>query len=152
MEAVLQYLDHFSLPEDRLPPPELDHAPGPSGSEVPSSASGANGPPGPTAAGEPRATTTIDSLLVSAREIWGYDEEMTLTDVVVRLSVDVGKLARIARGATKDPPGQRERELAFGNIILSMIRWAHVVGLNPNHCVAHALGTQEKFARENPAR
>src|SRR5512132_2178886 len=45
--------------------------------------------------------TDLHYLRDLGREIWG-PEKLSLEGVVVRLGVDLGKLARIARGATKD--------------------------------------------------
>lgn len=48
-----------------------------------------------------RVFTDLHYLRDLGRDIWG-SERLSLEGVVVRLSVDVGKLARIARGADKD--------------------------------------------------
>jgi hypothetical protein len=87
------------------------------------------------------------------RAIWGQDR-LTLEGVVVRLSVDLGKLARIARGADKDAALQTNEELAtdMGNIIFSMIRWCDDLGLDPAYCVGLAIVRQTKFVTENKRR
>ena len=169
LQALREFLDAcapgFRMPpvavpylraEDLAPPPAAEQPAlvGPTGPEIPDlpAAPGANGPVGPTA---PYDAHSVSALLRCARGIWG-PESLAVRDVVVRLGVDFGKLARLARGATKDIRSAAEHtaelEAAFGNIIFSMIRWADSVGLDVHRCIARAIETQEKFARANPER
>lgn len=96
---------------------------------------------------------TLTGLLNRARVIWGPDK-LSLAGVVVRLSVDLGKLARIARGADKDAALQTtdELETTMGNVIFSMIRWCDDLGLEPVRCVERAIECQKKFVKGNESR
>lgn len=95
------------------------------------------------------------SLLIAARTIWG-PHKLTLPEVIVRLSVNVGKLARLARGADKDrlPPAERQRalNLEFGQLVFSLIRWADDVGAHLEDGVRLAIAAQLEFAKYNSAR
>ena len=71
---------------------------------------------------------------------------------MIRLGVDYGKLARLARGATKDSKDSADLKDAFGNIIFSMLRWADDLGLDPGECVARAILVHARFVKENPVR
>jgi hypothetical protein len=97
----------------------------------------------------------LKTLLSRTREIWGTDP-LSLTDIIVRLSVNVGKLARLARGATKDQLEAKLHadalELAMGHVIVSMVRWTDDAGVRIGVAVERALGAQAKFARENKDR
>jgi len=131
LRAVIDYLELYCPP------------PGPLGPDMRPLPAGANGParaPGPM---------TIHGLRDCARTIWG-PPELSLQDIVIRLGVDYGKLARLARGATKDPTSREDLEAAFGNVIFSMIRWADDLGLDPVACVTRAITVQLKFVAENP--
>lgn len=92
-------------------------------------------------------------VLRRARQIWG-PQRLSLSEIVVRLMVNVGKLARFARAADKDLAYVSDDGLAtaMGNIIVSMIRWCDDLGLQPDRCIKLALDCQEKFARENVHR
>lgn len=97
--------------------------------------------------------TDLHYLRDLGREIWGPDR-LTIEGVVVRLGVDLGKLARIARGADKDADLQTSDELAtaMGNVIFSMIRWCDDLGLDPVDCVWRAIDRQRVFAHNNERR
>lgn len=93
------------------------------------------------------------ALLVQGRQIWG-SYKYTLDEVVVRLMVGVGDLARASRdGNPVDPPAWR-REVAkeLGNVILSTIRWIDDLGLDPLECLDLAIEAQEKFAKSGRPR
>ncbi len=97
-------------------------------------------------------TYTIASLVIAGRHIWGI-KRLTLAEITIRMTVNVGKLARCARGATKDKPlGEHDRKLALGHIIVSTIRWADDLHLDPDECVKLALEQQCVFAAANPER
>jgi|SRR6185369_16449761 len=95
----------------------------------------------------------LSHMLELGREIWGPDK-LSLEGIVVRLGVDLGKLARIARGADKDRQMLSADELgtAMGNIVFSMVRWCDDLGLDPVRCVELAVERQQKFAKENKNR
>lgn len=99
-------------------------------------------------------TYTLELLQKKGREIWGKDEKMTIQEVVIRLGVNFGKLARFARGATKDRSAESvenlEREL--GNTIFSLIRWTQSLGCDLKRSIDLAIEAQERFARENQER
>lgn len=145
LKTVIDYIDeeHEMRGSGNPFPP-----PGPVGPAESPDASGANGAAGGL---EARKQYSVEEMLVSARLIWG-PERLSVADVVVRLGVDYGKLARCARAATKDNTSVAELELCFGNIIFSMIHWADSLGLDVHQCVERASGVQARFAIENPKR
>jgi hypothetical protein len=129
--------------------------------------------------GVSRATkphVTLRTLLRRARSI--FPERLDAAGVLVRLTVDVGKLARYVRGATKDTVrcsctdgpvvgvadadcprcygtgrhSSLDLALIMGNLLFSTIRWCDDLGLDPVECVRRAAEAQERFARENPER
>jgi hypothetical protein len=102
---------------------------------------------------ELRDRMSVGYLLKRARDLWGPDR-LSLEGVVVRLSVDLGKLARIARGADKDADQITADALAvaMGNVIFSMIRWCDDLGIDPVVCIRMAIERQCEFARENVRR
>ena len=97
------------------------------------------------------------ALRVHGRQIWG-DARSPLPDIVVRLMVGVGDLARIARDSNalrfKEPtmPLRRELQKELGNIIFSTIRWIDDLGLDVLECLDLAIETQEKFAQSGRLR
>jgi len=123
---------------------------------------------------------SIRGTLARARDIWG-PKKLDAQGVLVRLMVDVGKLARYVRGATKDThacpecngegfegsafePDECDNcdgtgrvstldlRLIMGNMIFSLIRWCDDLGLDPAECVRLAEEQQRRFAAENPER
>lgn len=99
------------------------------------------------------------ALKVQARQIWGKDS-LLLDEIVVRLMVGVGDIARIARtwGALEtwaDVPDDSNVALGavrhglkkeLGNIVFSTIRWIDDLGLDVLECLDLAIEAQEKFA------
>lgn len=102
------------------------------------------------------AQVGVQELLDEARSIWGpKPASFTVADALVRLNVSMGDLARVARGATKDPKGREAREelqKELGNIIFSTIRFADDLGIDPAVCVDEAISAQRRFAKANPDR
>lgn len=87
--------------------------------------------------------------------IWGEEEDcLTLEQIIVRLGVTVGDLARIARNSEKDEATSTRDHLEceIGNVIFSCIRWCSHLGLDPVVCIERAMEAQRKFAQENERR
>lgn len=110
----------------------------------------------------------LSALRVQGRQIWGEDR-LTLPAIVIRLTVGVGDLARLARGgapvvsaspalpssqAAVDARTSWERELKkeLGNILFSTVRWVDDLGLDVLECLDLAIEAQEKFAKSGRAR
>ena len=97
------------------------------------------------------------ALRIQGRQIWG-DDKLTLDDIVVRLMVGVGDLARLTRDWVPEEPDERyatwEREFKkeLGNIIFSTIRWVDDLGLDVLECLDLAIEAQEKFANSGRPR
>ncbi len=98
------------------------------------------------------------ALKVQARQIWG-DDKLLLPEVVPRLMVGVGDLARLVRDAWCGNPGaedherwRRELKKELGNIIFSTIRWVDDLGLDVLECLDLAIEAQEKFANSRRPR
>ena len=107
----------------------------------------------------------LSALRVQARQIWGErDYKNDLSSILLRLTVGVGDLSRLARdrghlldrACPKDWEGQNEarRELKkeLGNIIFSTIRWIDDLGLDVLECLDLAIEAQEKFAKSGRPR
>lgn len=115
----------------------------------------------------------LRSLVIQGRSL--FPERLDAAGVLVRLTVDVGKLARYVRGATKDQctrcslranfhesdptcpecrgTGMKpDLSLIMGNLLFSTIRWCDDLGLDPAECVRRAEEAQRRFAAENPER
>ncbi len=92
----------------------------------------------------------IQTLLHHGRTIWG-DQNLTLSEIIVRLNVSLGDLARIARNSDKDRTNSSREDLEreMGNIIFSTIRWCDDLGLNPEICIERAMECQKRFAEQN---
>ncbi len=101
------------------------------------------------------STYTISELLINARGIWGNDR-MRLDQIVVRLMVGVGDLARAARDGRPSSPvidnWNAEVKKELGNLIFSTIRWCDDLGLTPEECIDAAVEAQRKFARSGRTR
>lgn len=95
----------------------------------------------------------ISALRVQGRQIWGGDR-LTLPEIVIRLTVGVGDLARLTRDGAKDNYCGNVQELKkeLGNIIFSTIRWVDDLGLDVLECLDLAIEAQEKFAKSGRAR
>lgn len=97
----------------------------------------------------------LSALRVQGRQIWG-DDELTLGEIIHRLMVGVGDLARLARDFPDRPMedvsaknvalAQTELKKELGNIIFSTIRWVDDLGLDVLECLDLAIEAQEKFA------
>jgi hypothetical protein len=103
----------------------------------------------------------LTTLLVQARQIWGNDTDdyLTLDQIVVRLMVGVGDLARIVRDhaypdETENDRASHDRELKkeLGNVLFSTIRWIDDLGLDVLECLDLAIEAQEKFAKSGRPR
>jgi hypothetical protein len=109
----------------------------------------------------------ISALRVQGRQIWGDTRCLTTSEVVVRLMVGVGDLARIARDwsvfyllfdesdkAAREMQDSAVRELKkeLGNIVFSTIRWIDDLGFDVLECLDLAIEAQEKFAKSGRPR
>lgn len=104
----------------------------------------------------------LRALLVQGRQIWG-DTIHPLSDIVPRLMVGVGDLARLQRDRPMamerrpvnmgpDPQKLVELKKELGNIIFSTIRWIDDLGLDVLECLDLAIEAQEKFAKSGRPR
>lgn len=100
----------------------------------------------------------MKALLVQGRQIWG-DDKLTLDEVVPRLMVGVGDLARLLRDTYSDGPGSEDHERwrrdlmkELGNVVFSTIRWIDDLGFDVMECLDLAIDAQEKFAGSGRAR
>lgn len=108
----------------------------------------------------------VAALRVQGRQIWG-ERRHTLPEIVLRLMVGVGDLARdardypslsgapasehpIATGLNEHVREQLKKEL--GNVIFSTIRWIDDLGLDALECLDLAIEAQEKFAASGRPR
>ncbi len=108
----------------------------------------------------------IAALRVQGRQIWGDDasDYCTLDEIVVRLMVTVGDLARRARdggfnsfateGGVLPEDVHRSLELKkeLGNVLFSTIRWIDDLGLDPLECLDLAIAAQEEFVKSGRPR
>jgi len=92
--------------------------------------------------------TGLAALRVQGRQIWGNTQH-TLPEIVLRLMVGVGDLARLARDR-ENMASEAKKE--FGNILLSTVRWIDDLGLDPMECLDLAVEAQEKFAKSGRSR
>jgi hypothetical protein len=102
----------------------------------------------------------LSVLRVQARQIWGPARQ-TLDEIIVRLMVGVGDLARASRDgglpARMDlsPAAERARaeiQKELGNVLLSTVRWIDDLGLDPLECLDLAIEAQETFAKSGRPR
>jgi hypothetical protein len=104
----------------------------------------------------------LKTLLVQGRQIWG-DTRHTLPEIVLRLMVGVGDLARAVREGSpygynahgcveRVPEYERQLKKELGNILFSTIRWIDDLGLDPLECLDLAIEAQEKFAKSGRPR
>lgn len=99
----------------------------------------------------------LQELLGLGRNIWG-NHRHRLDEILVRLQVGVGDLARLCRDkyVAHDQQAQdvylREMKKELGNIIFSTIRWCDDLGFDPAECIALAVEAQRKFAASGRPR
>jgi len=102
----------------------------------------------------------LSALRVQGRQIWG-ESRHPLGEIVVRLMVGVGDLARLARDHVQlhlwspdEDHLERRDELKkeLGNIIFSTIRWCDDLGLDVMECLELAIEAQETFAQSGRTR
>jgi len=98
----------------------------------------------------------IAALRVQGRQIWG-ETRHPLSQIVLRLTVGVGDLARLSRDHALGEtiwPGEDLRQLKkeLGNVIFSTIRWIDDLGLDVLECLDLAIEAQEKFAASGRPR
>lgn len=92
----------------------------------------------------------VKTLLVTGRTIWG-DSETTPEDLPARLGVMTGDVSRLVRDATEtsEPVDAEELAKELGNFVLSCVRWADDLGLDPTNCVEHAIAAQERYVSKD---
>jgi hypothetical protein len=100
----------------------------------------------------------LSALRVQGRQIWGADE-LTLPMIVLRFTVGVGDLARLARdghdgalNSANHNEWRRQVKKELGNILFSTIRWIDDLGLDVLECLDLAIEAQEKFAKSGRPR
>ena len=103
----------------------------------------------------------ISALRVQGRQIWG-DTRHTLPEIMVRLMVGVGDMARLARdgnrlteklhSAAAADRSAAELKKELGNVLFSTIRWIDDLGLDVMECLEFAIEAQEKFAQSGRPR
>lgn len=87
----------------------------------------------------------LEAILDAALTIWGPDR-MELPHIAVCASVVAGDLARLARHAVEvGPVNGDDIAKELGNLIVSAVRWAHDLDLDPESCVASALVAQAAY-------
>ena len=97
----------------------------------------------------------VQSLLEEARSIWGPAKVENLDKIIVRTVITLGDIGRVARGADKDPRGDKARaelEKELGNLIFSTLRFCDDLGLSPTACIDAAISAQREFAAKNKDR
>lgn len=113
----------------------------------------------------------LKALLVQGRQIWEGAPPMgappkrhTLDEIVVRLMVGVGDLARLGRdghgvATEKNEQGvelefawRQELKKELGNILFSTVRWIDDLGLDPLECLELAVEAQENFVESGRPR
>jgi len=94
---------------------------------------------------------SINELLDQGRRIWGW-RRMRLDEIVPAMGVVFGDICRVERDrhehweTTPLEVATLKREI--GNMILSSVRWASDLGLDPNSCIDAALEAQKEFVRK----
>lgn len=116
----------------------------------------------PQAREDVRAALAV--LRVQGRQIWGSEKKYSSPEVVIRLMVGVGDLARLARDwhgkdkiagaldADRWDDAYCELKKELGNIIFSTVRWIDDLGLDVLECLDLAIEAQEKFANSGRPR
>lgn len=97
------------------------------------------------------------ALKVQGRQIWGDSWKQDLPDIVIRLMVGVGDLARQARDDRSVQVSavhayKHELKKELGNIIFSTVRWVDDLGFDVLECLDLAIEAQEKFAKSGRPR
>jgi len=88
----------------------------------------------------------IRYLLERAKGIWKNDE-LSLSQIIVRMGKVYGDICRWERNAKKDKEIHTDQELKkeLGNMIFSTIHWCDNLGYDPEECIEEAIKCQEKF-------
>ena len=97
----------------------------------------------------------LSALRVQGRQIWG-DTRHTVPQIVIRLMVGVGDIARLARDRSvtlaDSEPWKAELQKELGNVLFSTIRWIDDLGFDPMECLWLAINAQEQYARSEKPR
>lgn len=88
---------------------------------------------------------TIKDVLDWATQTWG-ENHVDVHEIVTRISVMNGDLARQARGVSEGQAvDHHEIKKELGNFFLSSLRWARDMGYDPDECIALARNAQERY-------
>lgn len=102
--------------------------------------------PAESVVGAATPTPSCAALLAAGQAIWGV-QEATVSQVAVRAAVVAGDLARVARAVDEGgEPDMAEVGKELGNLILSGVRWAVELRLDPDECVRSAIEAQRAYA------
>ena len=98
----------------------------------------------------------LGELVATGRQIWG-SHRYRLDEIVVRLMVGVGDLARLTRAGEPRLADARmewanEVKKELGNVVVSTLRWCDDLGFDVTECVTLAIEAQRKFAASGKAR
>ena len=93
----------------------------------------------------------IDDVLQKARQIWG-DDKLTLEEIIVRLTVNVGDISRLARDkAEAGVLDESELKKELGNTVFSLIRWCDDLGYDLKECLKLAAAAQRSYIQKRQA-
>lgn len=90
----------------------------------------------------------LSDLLTLGQQIWADQPPMDLPHIAVAACTVTGDIARISRDHIENSEGrdaQAELSRELGNLILSSIRWAANLGLDPAECVSQAEDAQRRY-------
>lgn len=92
----------------------------------------------------------VKQILQKGREIW-KKQDLTLTQIIVRLGKVYGDICRWERNYQKDIQYHTDEELKkeFGNLIISTILWCDDLGYAPEACIREAIKIQIIFQEKN---
>jgi hypothetical protein len=81
------------------------------------------------------------------REIWAGQPPMELPHVAVAACTVTGDIARISRDEIEGGGDRAALSRELGNLILSGVRWASDLGLDPAECVRQAEAAQRRYVQ-----
>ncbi|GAA2626992.1 hypothetical protein GCM10010411_75050 [Actinomadura fulvescens] len=87
----------------------------------------------------------LSELLTLAQQIWADRPPMDLPHVAVAACTVTGDIARISRDEIEGHGDRAALSRELGNLILSDVRWASDLGLEPGECVRQAEAAQRRY-------